>query len=115
MPQELSQKQAIELAKSDWWKGLPPDVVVAFQLFEDRLCMEFGDFHRGVEQALGREVWTHEFAFIGRLRKEFLELHPRVTLTEIMELIPPEKRVMVPNIVEAINLMAVSAPYLFAL
>ena len=91
---ELTQEQAIALADSGWWYGLPADSVVAFQLFEKRLCMDFSDFHAVVEESLGRPVWTHEFGSAGRLQEEFLGKRPRATLDEILRLIPEEKRIV---------------------
>jgi hypothetical protein len=40
------------------------------ELFTDRLFMPFDLFHEGVEELLGRPVWTHEFAAGDLLRKE---------------------------------------------
>ena len=45
--------------------------IVAFQLYEERLCMPFPLFHKAVEEALGRPVYTHEFAGVENLRQEF--------------------------------------------
>lgn len=95
MSEFLTREQAVALADSKWWIGLPAQHVVEFQLFEDRLCMDFGDFHAAVKKALGRGVWSHEFADIERLRKEFLGERPAPTFTEIIALIPEEKRVVV--------------------
>ena len=67
----MEKEDAIKLAESGWWKDLPADVIVAFQLYERRLCMDFGDFHKAVEESLGRPVWTHEFADVEGLRAEF--------------------------------------------
>jgi hypothetical protein len=88
-------EQAIELAKTGWWKDLPADVVAGFQLFEEFLCMDFGDFHGAVEKALGRPVFTHEFGSGGNLQEEFLGKRPRPTLAEVLDLIPTEKRIVV--------------------
>lgn len=92
----MTREQAIQLAESGWWKDLPADVVVALQLFEDRLCMDFHDFHGAVQEALGRPVFTHEFGSAGteRLKEEFLGRRPRATLQEVLDLIPPEKRLL---------------------
>lgn len=91
----LTYDQAIKLAESEWWKSVSDEDIVKFQLFEDRLCMPFGDFHGAVEKVLGRPVWTHEFAFPEGLRKEFLKDKPAPTFEEIMNLIPEEKRIVV--------------------
>lgn len=57
----MTKDEAIAMCKSGWWKGKTPQEIVAFQLYEDRLCMDFSDFHAAVEKALGRPVYTHEF------------------------------------------------------
>lgn len=88
----IGNETAIELANSNWWKGLPAREVAGFQLFTQELCMDFGDFHAAVEESLGRPVWTHEFGFADGLRNEFLGKSPRPTLIEIIEMIPEEKR-----------------------
>ena len=70
--------EAIAIAKTGWWKGEDPRQIVAFQLYEDLLCMDFGDYHEATEKALGRPVWTHEFARPQDLRDEFeLKKPPR--------------------------------------
>lgn len=91
----LTEQQAKALAATGWWKGLPARDVATFQLFEDRLCMDVASFHKAVEEALGRSVWTHEFAFADRLRAEFLGDRTPPTFEEILDLIPHDKRVVV--------------------
>lgn len=56
--------------------------------------MDFGTFHKAMEEALGRPVWTHEFAFSDQLKKEFLGDKPAPTFEEIVNLIPAEKRII---------------------
>ena len=90
----LTQEQAIALANTNWWVGLSARDVIKFQLFEDRLCMPFADFHRLLEVALGRPVWTHELASPENLQKEFLGEVQAPTFEEILDLIPEEKRVI---------------------
>lgn len=70
----MTRDEAIEKAKTEWWKGLPAKEIVAFQLFEPRLCMPWALFHDAVEKALERPVYTHEFAFDEALKKEFQRL-----------------------------------------
>lgn len=94
----MTKQEAIRLAESGWWKDRSAEDIVSFQLFEEKLCMDFGDFHQAVEKALGRPVWTHEFAFIhkpGGLRDEFLKNAPQRTFEEVMNLIPPDKRIVI--------------------
>ena len=69
----MTTEEAIEMGKTSWWVGKTPKEIVEFQLFEDMLCMNFGDFHLAVEQALGRPVFDHEFAFPDVLRAEFMK------------------------------------------
>lgn len=90
----MTRENAVALANSEWWKDTPNDAIVSFQLFEDRLCMPFGDFQAAVEKALGRGVWTHEFAKLENLRAEFLGERPKPTMQEIIEQIPAEKRIL---------------------
>lgn len=93
----MTQEQAIALANSNWWVGREPADIVTFQLFEDRLCMDWSAFHQAVEKALGRPVWSHEFAGDEgqkRLQQEFLKERPAPTFEEICNLIPEAKRII---------------------
>jgi hypothetical protein len=92
----MTTEEAIAKADSGWWHGLSPREIVAFQLYEDKLCMPFGDFHAAVEKVLGRGVWTHEFAAPQHLRQEF-ESGQRETLNplETLERVAPGKSVVV--------------------
>jgi hypothetical protein len=89
----IGEKQAIRLYKSEWWKGLSARQIVKFQLFVDELCMPFGEFHSAVGDALGRDVYTHEFGSsgVGQLQGDA----SAPTLQEIIELLPPDKRIVV--------------------
>lgn len=91
----LTREQAIRLFDSEWWKDRTPEEIVKFQLFEDRLCMPFSEFHEAVRVVLGRPVFTHEFGSSGGLRKEYLGEKPAPTFEEIMSIIPADKRVLV--------------------
>ena len=91
----MTKEQAIELAKSEWWKDRTPEEIVAFQLFEPLLCMDFGDYHEAVEKALGRPVWTHEFAYPDHLRAEFKKEREPMTFEQIVALLPKDKAVVV--------------------
>ena len=89
----MTKEQALALVETEWWKDLDAKSIAGFQLFEPRLCMPFGEFQEAVQKALGRPVWTHEFAFEA-LQDEFLGHRPRPTFAEIIELIPAEKRIV---------------------
>jgi hypothetical protein len=66
----FTKDDAIALARTGWWHDVDPVAVASFQLNEDFLCMDFGDFQGAVEEALGRGVWTHEFAMPEHLIRE---------------------------------------------
>ena len=90
----MDKAQAIKMAESGWWKTLSYFEIAAFQLWEEKLCMDFSDFQDAVEKSLGRPVWTHEFAYPDLLRQEFLGRRPSATFEDILNLIPAEKRVL---------------------
>lgn len=75
----MTKTEAIKIAESGWWKGKTVKEIVDFQLYENRLCMPFGDFHEAVEKVLGRPVWTHEFADPTGLRAEYEGKRPPET------------------------------------
>lgn len=93
---ELTEAQAIALAKSEFWKDMTHRQRAEFQMGAKRLCMPFDVFHEALEKTLGRPVWTHEMGmnWDGLLA----ELHgerPAPTFEEIINLIPASKRVIV--------------------
>ena len=92
----MTKEEAIAKAESGWWKTATPREIVAFQLYEDRLCMPFADYQQAVETVLGRGVWTHEFAAPQYLRAEF-ESGQRETLNplETLERVAPGKTAVV--------------------
>jgi hypothetical protein len=67
----MTTEEAIAKAKTGWWKDKTPKEIVDFQLYEEKLCMDFSDFHKAVEKVLHRPVWTHEFADVAGLRAEY--------------------------------------------
>jgi len=91
---QLTKEQAIEFGKSGKWKDWPDKELVGFQLFQDRLCIDFDHFHEKLEKVLDRPVFTHEFASKDNLIKEYLGDKPAPTLAEIMRLIPRDKRLI---------------------
>lgn len=91
----MTRDEAIELAKTRWWKKQPCEIVARFQLQEEKLCMDFGDFHAAVEKALCRPVYTHEFANGKLLLDELNGKREAPTMQEIVEMIPEAKRIIV--------------------
>jgi hypothetical protein len=75
---QLTREEAIALAETQWWKYRSAGEIVRFQLFQEKLAMNFGDFQMAVEEAVGRPVWTHEFAGDGCriLQNEYLTRRP---------------------------------------
>ncbi len=90
----MTKAKAIELAGSGFWEGMTFHDRAKFQLSEERLCMPFSVFHEAVEAALGRPVFTHEFASRESLQKELLGESPAPTFEEILNLIPEDKRII---------------------
>ncbi len=95
MEKQLTKEQAIAMCESGWWKDKDPIQVVLFQLQQDRLCMEFSEFHRLVGVVLKRPVYTHEFAYPDLLLQEILGERDTPSLTDIMCLIPEDKLITV--------------------
>lgn len=98
--EQVTREQAILIHDSKEWESWTDEEIVKFQLYQDRLCIPFGRFHQAIEVVLDRPVWRHEFAFIDRLRDEYLTLAPPPTLEEILNLIPEEKRIIIVNLYE---------------
>ena len=95
MEQQITKGQAIEMYDSSWWDGLPDRDVVKVQLFSQYLCMPFNEFHRRLSLVLGRDVYTHEFAYPDNLRHEFLGNTAAPTFEQILGLIQKDKRVLI--------------------
>ena len=72
---EMTQDQAIRLAKTEWWKrsDVQTIAIAIAQLFQDRLFMNFGDFQLSVDRALDRPTWTHEYANPATLQEELIK------------------------------------------
>lgn len=92
--EQLTQAEAIAMAKSGAWEEMSLLNRARFQLEQRFLCMPFDAFHHAVEHALSRPVYTHEFADPARLRDELYERKPKATLAEILALVPVEKRLV---------------------
>lgn len=84
-PTQFTTEQAIALAKTEWWKTSEPKDIVALQLYQDKLCMPFANFHLAVEKVLDRPVFTHEFAHHELLKQEFEGKAPPPSFEEIID------------------------------
>ena len=67
----MTKEEALKKYDSSWWEDASDREVVEFQLYEDRLCMDMGDFQMALERELGRSVWTSELASPRHLKEEF--------------------------------------------
>lgn len=92
---QLTEEQAIEFVQKGEWKNWSSEQIVAFQLFQDRLCVDFSLFQKAMQDVLGRPVWTHEFAYRNELIKEYQGLKNKPTMSDIINLIPAEKLIVV--------------------
>lgn len=92
---KLNKEQAIKFYKSGIWKSWTPEKIALFQLQQKRLCIPFDVFHKAVEKALGRPVWTHEFAEPQKLLLELKGIRKQPTLEEIFASIPEEKLILI--------------------
>ena len=59
MMEQLTEEQAIEFAKRKVYEDWTDEQIVRFQLFQKKLCMDFGRFHQAIEKVLDRPVYTH--------------------------------------------------------
>ena len=92
---QLTTEQAIAMAESGVWKEWTAEQVVRFQLFQEKLYMDFSHFHKCMQDVIGRPVWTHEFAFRDELVKEYLGAKETPSFEDILNLIPEEKRLVI--------------------
>jgi hypothetical protein len=92
---QLIRDEAIALFESGAWKQWSAPQRAAFQMVQDFLCMPFGEFHKAVEEALGRPVYTHEFG-LNRdgLMKEMAGIASAPSVAEILALLPSEKTIV---------------------
>jgi hypothetical protein len=92
---QLTKEQAIVFYENKCYENMTERQIAEFQMEQDRLCMPFDVFHEAIEKVLGRPVFTHEFAFPEKLRKELYGEKEPPTFEEILRLIPQEKLLVV--------------------
>lgn len=93
--EQLTREQAIAFAENKGYEGWTARQIAEFQLQQQKLCMPMDVFHKAINEALGRPVWTHEFRWPDELLKELLGDRPAPTMQEIIEMIPAEKRIII--------------------
>lgn len=64
----LGREEAIRRYESKWWTGESKLNIAITQLQIEELIVEWGVFREAIEYALGRPVFTREFAGEGRER-----------------------------------------------
>lgn len=93
---QLTQEEAIAFFENRKWEALDARTCALFQIQQERLCMPFDVFHKAVEETLGRPVFTHELALnTDGLLREMKGRENTPTFDQILNLIPPDKRVVV--------------------
>ena len=94
---QLTEKEAIALAETGVWRNWSDEDIVQFQLYQERLCMDFSRFHQAVEAVFGRPVYTHEFATPNweAMQQEYEGKRPAPTFEEIVALLPQDKIIFV--------------------
>lgn len=92
---QLTEEQAIQFLEAKLYKGMTYRQRAEFQVLQDRLCMPFNVFHKAITEALGRPVYTHEFAYREELKNELYGEKPTPALEDILNLIPESKRIII--------------------
>lgn len=93
--EQLTREQAIEFGESDRWEPMSDEERARFGLTQRFLPIPFKVFHEAITKALGRDVWTHEFARMDLLLDELDRHRMPPTWDEIAGLIPAEKRIVI--------------------
>ena len=86
---QLTSEEAISFATNGAWKSMDARTRALFQLQQDKLCMPFDEFHKSVEDCLGRPVFTHEFGLNkdGLLAEVIGEKRPP-SFEDVLSLVP---------------------------
>lgn len=93
--EQLTKEQAIAFHDNGEWKSMSKEEICDFQLWQKCLCVPFSVFHESLEHTLGRPVWTHELGLsLAEIQQERLGQRAAPSLSEIIELIPAEKRIV---------------------
>ena len=93
---QLTTEQAIKFAKSKVYENWSFEQIVRFQLFQNKLCMDFNIFFEAIGKVLGRAVFSHELGINKEeIILEYLGEKEAPTLDEILELIPEDKRIVI--------------------
>jgi len=92
----VTEGEALALAATGWWEKASAREIASFTLRERRLCCPFSVFQEALEEALGRGVQHVELAFNWNgLEAELRGAVEPPTMQQVLDLIQPEKRVIV--------------------
>lgn len=93
---QITSEEAIKIRDSGIWQDWSHKERAAFQLHQNKPAMPFDIFHEAVTKALGRDVYTHEFAMDRQgLIAELNGKRQAPTMEDIINLIPPEQRMVI--------------------
>lgn len=91
---DVGKETALEWAATKFWQAEECPDIARFQLFNSRLVVPWDFFHHTVECALGRPVWTHEFADVRSLQDEMDKKISAPTMNGILDELPIGKPVV---------------------
>lgn len=92
---QLTEDEAIRFANENRWECMTPEERGIFQLRQDCLAMPFDKFHEGITKALGRDVYTHEFAKPDLLWDELNGVIQKPDLSAIIARLPSNVTVVI--------------------
>ncbi len=94
---QITKIQALNIFHNEKWKRWTDYQKVKFQLYQDRLCMPYTEFRKALTVVFGRSIWSHELSSsnINSMIKEFEKKRKAPTFTEILELIPKDKAIVI--------------------
>jgi len=95
---QWTKDEAVAKARTGWWESMPLSEAATIQLHQQRLAMPFDKFQEGMQQALGRPVWTHEFAYADEpngLKAELAGKVPPADMARVLGWLPEDKTVVV--------------------
>jgi len=94
--EQLTKEQAIEFHDSKAYESMTDRQKAEFQMGQKLLCMPFDVFHEAITNALGRDVYTHEFGLnYEGIKAELFDGAESLALVDIINQIPEEKRMVV--------------------